>query len=130
MLIHKMYNSMKTGEDFVVWGTGKPLREFIYSKDIAKLTKWVLNEYNETEPIILSTSHEISIVDLVDLLVQEFNFKGKVIFDDTKPDGQFRKPSDNSKIKKYLPDFEFTPIEVGIRETVNWFINNYENARK
>lgn len=130
MLIHKMYNSMKTGEDFVVWGTGKPLREFIYSKDIAKLTKWVLEEYNETEPIILSTSHEISIMDLVDLLVQEFNFKGKVIFDWDKPDGQFRKPSDNSKIKKYLPDFEFTPIEVGIKETVNWFINNYENARK
>lgn len=48
MLIHKMYNSMKTGEDFVVWGTGKPLREFIYSKDIAKLTKWVLDEYNSS----------------------------------------------------------------------------------
>lgn len=121
---------MKTGEDFVVWGTGKPLREFIYSKDVAKLTEWVLDEYDEDEPIIFSTSHEISIRDLVDLLVQEFNFKGKVIFDDTKPDGQFRKPSDNSKIKKYLPDFEFTPIEVGIKETVNWFINNYENARK
>ncbi len=69
----------------MVWGTGKPLREFIYSKDIAKLTKWVLEEYEETEPIILSTSHEISIRDLVDLLVQQFNFKGKVIFDDTKP---------------------------------------------
>tara|TARA_Y100000389_G_scaffold188295_1_gene210689 strand:- start:2732 stop:3640 length:909 start_codon:yes stop_codon:yes gene_type:complete len=130
MLIHKMYNATKTGEDFVVWGTGKPLREFIYSKDVARLTKWVLDEYEEDEPIIFSTSHEISIRDLVDLLVQEFNFKGKVVFDDTKPDGQYRKPSDNSKIKKYLPDFEFTPIEVGIKETVNWFINNYENARK
>jgi GDP-L-fucose synthase len=130
MLIHKMYNATKTGEDFVVWGTGKPLREFIYSKDVARLTKWVLDEYEEDEPIIFSTSHEISIRDLVDLLVQEFNFKGNVIFDDTKPDGQYRKPSDNSKIKKYLPDFEFTPIEVGIKETVNWFINNYENARK
>lgn len=130
MLIHKMYNSIKTGEDFVVWGTGKPLREFIYSKDVAKLTEWVLDQYNEDEPIIFSTSNEISIKDLVDLLVKEFNFKGKVIFDNTKPDGQFRKPSDNSKIKKYLPDFEFTPIEAGIKETVNWFMNNYENARK
>ena len=131
-LIKKIYLASKKKKNKIVnlWGTGKPLREFIYSKDIAKLTKWVLEEYEETEPIILSTSHEISIRDLVDLLVQEFNFKGKVIFDDTKPDGQFRKPSDNSKIKKYLPDFEFTPIEVGIKETVNWFINNYENARK
>jgi GDP-L-fucose synthase len=130
MLIHKMYNTMKSGEPFVVWGTGTPLREFIYSKDVAKLTEWVLENYDESEPIILSTSHEISIRDLVDILVQEFNFKGKVVFDDTKPDGQFRKPSDNSKIKQYLPNFEFTPIETGIRETVKWFIDNYENARK
>ena len=82
------------------------------------------------EPIIFSTSEEISIKDLVDLLVKEFNFKGKVIFDSSKPDGQFRKTSDNSKLKSYLPDFKFTPIEDGIKETVNWFIKNYENARK
>ena len=67
---------------------------------------------------------------MVDLLVQEFNFKGNVIFDTTKPEGQFRKPSDNSKLKSYLPDFEFTPIEQGIKETVNWFIENYDKARK
>jgi len=67
---------------------------------------------------------------MVDLLVQEFNFKGNVVFDTTKPEGQFRKPSDNSKLKSYLPDFEFTPIEQGIKETVNWFIENYDKARK
>ena len=130
MLIHKMYLAQKNNTPFEVWGTGKPLREFIYSKDVAELTEWVMNNYDEDEPIILSTSQEISIRDLVDLLVQEFNFKGKVIFDETKPDGQFRKPSDNSKIKNYLPEFQFTPIEVGIKETVNWFIENYEVARK
>ena len=113
-----------------MWGTGKPLREFIYSKDVARLTEWVLKEYNEDEPIILTTSEEISIKDLVDLLVEEFNFKGEVIFETSKPEGQFRKPSDNSKIKHYLPDFKFTPIEEGIKETVNWFIENYENTRK
>lgn len=130
MLIHKMYLAQQTGEDFVVWGTGKPLREFIYSKDVAKLTDWVLENYDKSEPIILSTSDEISIRDLVDILVQEFNFKGKVVFDETKPDGQFRKPSDNSKIKKYLPNFQFTQIEIGLRETIKWFIANYENTRK
>ena len=49
---------------------------------------------------------------------------------ETKPDGQFRKPSDNTKIKHYLPNFEFTPIEVGIKDTVKWFIENYESTRK
>ena len=130
MLMHKLYLSKINNTPLEVWGTGKPLREFIYSKDVARLTEWVIDEYDEDEPIILSTSQEISIKDLVDLLVQEFNFKGKVIFDSTKPDGQFRKPSDNSKIIDYLPDFKFTGIEEGIKETVKWFLKNYENARK
>ena len=130
MLIHKLYLAQQNNTDFTVWGSGNPLREFIYSKDIAKLSEWAIDNYNELEPIIFSTSEEISIKDLVDLLVKEFNFKGKVIFDSSKPDGQFRKPSDNSKLKSYLPDFKFTPIEDGIKETVNWFIKNYENVRK
>jgi GDP-L-fucose synthase len=130
MLLHKMYNAQRDNTDFIVWGSGTPLREFIYSKDIAKLSEWALNNYNESEPIIFSNSSEISIKDLVDLLVNEFNFKGKVIFDKTKPDGQFRKPSDNSKLKSYLPNFEFTPIEQGLKETINWFIENYDKTRK
>jgi GDP-L-fucose synthase len=130
MLIHKLYKAQRDNTDFIVWGSGKPLREFIYSKDIAILAKWAVENYNESEPIIFSTSEEISIKDIVDLLVQEFNFKGNIIFDTTKPEGQFRKPSDNSKLKSYLPDFKFTPIEQGIKETVNWFIENYDTTRK
>ena len=130
MLMHKLYLAQQRNEDFVVWGSGKPLREFIFSKDVAKLAEWALNNYDESEPIIFSTSNEISIMDLVDLLVTEFEFKGKVIFDDSKPDGQFRKPSDNSKLKSYLPNFEFTSIEEGIKETVYWFKENYDRARK
>jgi GDP-L-fucose synthase len=130
MLLHKMYNAQRDNSNFVVWGSGTPLREFIYSKDIAKLSEWALDNYNESEPIIFSNSNEISIENLVDLLVKEFNFKGKVVFDKSKPDGQFRKPSDNSKLKSYLPNFEFTSIEQGLKETINWFIENYENTRK
>jgi GDP-L-fucose synthase len=130
MLIHKLYLSQQNNTDFIVWGSGKPLREFIYSKDVAKLSEWAVYNYDESEPIIFSPSNEISIMDLVDLLVKEFNFKGKVIFDSTKPDGQYRKHSDNSKLKSYLPDFKFTPIEVGIKETVKWFIENYEASKK
>ena len=130
MLMHKLYLAQQNNTDFVIWGSGKPLREFIFSKDVAKLAEWALDNYDESEPIIFSTSNEISIKDLVDLLVKEFEFKGKVIFDDSKPDGQFRKPSDNSKLKSYLPDFKFISIEEGIKETVKWFKENYETARK
>lgn len=130
MLIHKLYLAQRDNTDFVVWGTGKAKREFIYSEDLGKMVNFVLNEYTEQSPIILSTSEEVSIAEVVDILVETFNFKGNVVFDDTKPEGQYRRPSDNSKIKSYMPDFEFTPFNVAIKKTVEWFINNYEVARK
>ena len=106
------------------------MREFIYSKDVAELAKWAVENYDEEEPIIFTTSEEISIKDIVGLIAQEFNYKGNIIFETDKPDGQFRKPSSNDKLKRYLPDFKYTPIEQGIKETVKWFIENYDNARK
>ena len=94
-LIHKCYLARENKTDFTIWGTGKPLREFIFSKDIVNLTEWVLENYEEDEPIILSTSDEISIKDVVDIIVELMNYKGNVVWDKTKPDGQYRKPSDN-----------------------------------
>ena len=129
-LIHKCFIARETKTPLTIWGSGKPLREFIYNKDVAKLTEWVLENYNEDEPIILSTSEEISIKDVVDIILELMNFKGEVKWDTDKPDGQFRKPSDNSKIKNYLPDFKFTPLYDGLKETIEWFESNYENIRK
>jgi len=128
-LIHKCYVAKQNNTDFEVWGSGKPLREFIYSEDVGRLTEWAMENYEEEEPIIFSTSDEISIGNVVEMVVNCIGFKGNVIFDSDKPDGQFRKPSDNSKLMSYLPDFEFTPIEEGIIKTTEWFIENYEVAR-
>ena len=129
-LIHKCYMARENNTDLVIWGSGEPLREFIFSKDVAELALWVLENYDEPEPIILSTSEEISIKDVVGVIVETMNFKGNVKFDKTKPDGQFRKPSDNSKLVSYLPDFKFTPFDVGIKETVEWFDKNYPNIKQ
>jgi len=129
-LIHKCYLARENKTPLSIWGSGKPLREFIFSKDVAKLTEWVLHNYNENEPIILSTSEEVSIMDVVGIIVELMNFKGDVIFDSSKPDGQFRKPSDNSKIKHYLPNFKFTPLYDGIKETIENFEKNYTFLRK
>jgi GDP-L-fucose synthase len=129
-LIHKCFLARENKTSLKIWGSGNPLREFIFSKDVAKLTEWVLFNYNETEPIILSTSEEISIKDVVGIIVELMNFKGDVLFDSSKPDGQFRKPSDNSKIKHYLPDFKFTPIYDGLKETIEYFEKNYTIIRK
>ena len=129
-LIHKCYLARENKTDFEIWGTGNPLREFIFSKDVAKLTEWVLNNYEENEPIILSTSEEISIKDVTDIIVELMNFKGNVKWNSSKPDGQFRKPSDNSKIKTYLPNFQFTPLYDGLKETIEFFERNYNIIRK
>jgi GDP-L-fucose synthase len=129
-LIHKCYLAKQNNTPLHIWGSGLPLREFIYSKDVAVITEWILQNYEESEPIILSTSEEISIKQLVEIVVKEMKFDGKVIFDTSKPEGQFRKPSDNSKLKELMPSFKFTPLEIGLQETIEWFVSNYQNAKK
>ena len=129
-LIHKMYLANQNNTDFVVWGSGSPLREFIFSEDVAELTMMLYEKYDGVDPVILSTSEEISIKDVVLMIAEIFEFKGNVIFDSSKPDGQLRKPSDNSVIKSMFPDYKFTPIETGLRKSITWFIENYENIRK
>jgi GDP-L-fucose synthase len=130
MLIHKMYLAKKNNTEFKVWGSGKSLREFIFSEDVAKLTRLLYDHYAGTDPLILSTSEEISIESVVEIISNAMEFQGEIIFDKSKPDGQYRKPSDNSVIKSMFPDFEFTPIRDGIKKSVEWFIQNYPNIRK
>jgi len=129
-LIHKVYLAQKNNTDLIVWGSGKPLREFIYSKDVAAITTLLLEKYQGTKPIILSTSEEISIREVVELICDIFNFKNNIIFDSSKPDGQYRKPSDNSYLKSIIGDYNFTPLRIGLEETISYFIENYNIIRK
>ena len=129
-LIHKCYLAKQNDKPFVVYGSGKPLRQFIYSIDLAKLILWVLENYSG-EPIILSPNEndEISIKDVAKLIANEFNYNN-IEFDISKSDGQYKKTADNTKLLNLYGYFKFTPIEEGIKNSVNWFINNYEIARK
>lgn len=129
-LIHKCYLAKKQKTDFVVWGSGKPVREFIYAGDVAKITKHLLENYNETEPIIVSNSEQVSIAELAILIADMMGFEGNVIFDKSKPDGQLMKPTDTSKLKKHMPDFKFTPLEFGLKQTIDYFVKNYKSVRK
>ena len=129
-LIHRCYLAMQNNEDLVVWGSGKPLREFIYSEDVAKLSEWALENYEEDEPIIFSTMEEVSIAELVDSIVKHMGFKGKVVWDKSKPDGQFKKPASNKKLLSYLPNYDFISLDEGMGRTVEWFKENYPEVRK
>jgi len=131
-LIHKCYMAMQHNSDFVVFGSGKPLRQFIYSCDLAKLIKWVVLNYEETEPIILSPDkkEEISIRTVAKIIGEQMGFKGKIKFDTTKADGQYKKTASNAKLRKYLPQFRFTSIDQALQNTIQWFVNAYPDVRK
>jgi GDP-L-fucose synthase len=129
-LIHKIYQAKTKNESLNVWGTGSPLREFIYSEDIARLTIFTMDKYDGEEPLILSNAVETSIRDLVENIAGLMNFKGKILWDDSKPNGQERKPSENSSLKSLIPSFEFTNLSDGLKTTIEWFELNYESIMR
>lgn len=131
-LINKAYEAKKNGTPFEIWGTGSPLRQFIYSLDLARLFVWVVREYEEVEPIILSTDEqdEVSIKEVAEMILKASKFEGEVKFLTDKADGQFKKTASNAKLRKYLPDFKFVPTRQAIQETVDWYVQNYATARR
>lgn len=131
-LIHKIFMAKKNNTPFTVWGTGSPRRQFIYSRDLARLMIWVLRNYNEIDPIILSVGEEdeVSIKEAAETVVKAMDFQGEVLYDTTKSDGQFKKTASNAKLRKYLPDFKFTPFDQAVKESCDWFVENYATCRK
>jgi len=131
-LIHKLYLAKQDGNEGIIMGTGKPLRQFIYSLDLARLILWVMRDYDEVEPIILSVDpeDEVSIKQVAELIAKSLGFTSPLTYDTTKADGQYKKTASNAKLRSFLPDFKFTPLEIAMKDTVDWFVTNFENARR
>jgi len=130
-LIIKCWKAKQNNEDFVVWGSGKPLRQFIFSRDIGALTIWAVRHYNSVDPIIFAPSEEeeISVKDLALLIADALQFTGNITFDTSKADGQYKKTASNKKLLSLYPDFKFTPIKEALQETCQWFLENHATAR-
>ena len=129
-LIHQCYLAQLNETPFIVKGTGKPLRQFIYSLDLARLILIILLDSCSHGPIILSPQEEVSISYISVLITKEINYPGEVIFDTSYSDGQYKKTVSNNKLMKLIDDFHFTPIEEGIKQTIEWFKREYPNVRK
>jgi len=153
-LIHKCYLAKQQGVPLVVAGSGAPLRQFIHSRDLAHLLIWTLEHYDATSDdlsdiavagavagdvagagtliISVDPGDEISIAQVVQHIADAIGFDNDIVYDTAKADGQLKKTADNSKFKRLYGDtkFTFTPIRQGLRETVQWFIQNYNDARK
>ena len=121
-----------SGPEFVIWGSGQPRRQFIYSLDLAALTVKTLREYDDVTPLVLCGGEdaEISIAEVGQMVADSLGYKKPLTFDTSKADGQFKKTASNKKMRMLWPDFEFTPMDVAMKETAGWFMENYESCRK
>lgn len=111
------------GHSVTVWGTGKPTREFLYVEDAAEGILLATEKYNKPQPVNLGAGFEISIKDLVELIAKLTGFKGKIIWDTAKPDGQPRRMLDVSKAFKEFGFKAKTTFEEGLQKTIEWYIS-------
>jgi GDP-L-fucose synthase len=107
-----------------VWGTGKPTREFLYVEDAAEGILLAAEKYNKRDPINLGTGFEISIKDLVDIIAKLTGFRGKITWDNSRPDGQPRRMLDVTKAAKEFGFKAKTTFEEGLKKTIEWYISN------
>jgi GDP-L-fucose synthase len=129
-LIRKFHEAKIYGHDNVeIWGSGKPLREFTFARDAAKIILWLAENYNGKEPVNIGNTEQISIEKLAHMIAHEIGYTGIINFDKSKPDGQFQKPSSNKKLLSLGWSVDYTPLEIGLKETIKSFQDKYPNVR-
>jgi len=124
-LIKKCLDAKKNGDDhIVVWGTGKASREFLYVEDAAEAIILGAEKYDKPDPVNIGAGFEIKIKELVEIIVKLTGFKGNIIWDATKPDGQPRRSLDVSKAKKEFGFVAKTDFKEGLKKTIEWYRRN------
>jgi len=121
-LIKKCVDAVSEGkEEIVVWGTGRATREFLYVEDAAEAIVLATERYDGSEPVNCGAGFEISIRNLVDLVVELSGYRGRILWDESQPDGQPRRMLDTSRA---LAAFGFkaqTDFRTGLKETIEWY---------
>ncbi len=127
-LIKKVAEAEKEGKSYIeVWGTGKATREFLYAEDAAEGIILATEKYNKPEPVNLGSGMEISIKDLVELICRLMDFKGKIIWDTAKPDGQPRRCLNTDRAEKEFSFKAKTDFETGLKKTIDWYLSQNLN---
>jgi len=121
-LIRKCIEATERGDDeIIVWGDGSPTREFIYAADAAEGILLATERYNDPDPVNIGSSFEISIRDLVMLIADLTGFRGRIVWDTTKPNGQPRRKLDVSRAWKRFGFRAETTFSEGLRATIDWY---------
>jgi GDP-L-fucose synthase len=119
---------IKGAESFELWGSGKPLREFLYVDDLADALIHLLKNYSGSIPINIGTGEEVTIDDLARTIADVVGFKGKLTFDTSKPDGSPRKLLDHRRMKD-LGWSSSVSLKAGLAETYRWFLDHQTERR-
>ncbi len=129
-LIRKVAEAMESrSEKIDVWGTGKASREFLYVADAAEGIRLATEKFNGPEPVNLGAGFEITINDLVELIAELMNFKGRIVWDVTKPDGQPRRMLDVSRAEKSFGFKAKTRFRDGLKTTIDWYLASLKGSR-
>jgi GDP-L-fucose synthase len=133
-LLHKTYIAKQNNSKLHIKGEGKSYRQFVLDTDFAKIilhfVNCTLNKPFNQLIIGPPVKDEITIRDLVNKITSNFKFKGEIIYDDSFPEGQNKKTVSNSELLEYIPDFKFTQLDTGLKNTIKYFIENFNIVRK
>ena len=125
-MIRRFFEIKRSGAaEIVMWGTGKPVRDFVYAKDVASCIPFFIESYDSSEPVNISTGTTVSIRELADTISDTMEYGGRIVWDTTKPDGQMVKIFD-VKLLNSLGLSCDTPLKEGLKYSVSWFANNYD----
>jgi GDP-L-fucose synthase len=121
-LIRKCVDAVEAGAPEVVcWGTGNATREFLFVEDCARAIVLATERYDDPEPVNLGAGFEIGIRDLAELIAEQTGFRGRLVFDRSKPDGQPRRMLDVSRAEKRFGFKATTDFRAGLRRTIDWY---------
>lgn len=121
-LIRKVYEAQQRGDQQLpVWGDGSPTREFLYSEDAARGIVMGTQSYDGAEPVNLGTGYEISIRDLVTLICELMDFKGEIVWETDKPNGQPRRCLDTERAKEFFGFTAQMDFKQGLKNTIEWY---------
>jgi GDP-L-fucose synthase len=129
-LIHKCFLAKNNNTSLNVWGDGTPYREFIYSKDVARICIELLNDAIELpSKVIVAGDKEVQIKELVNIICEMFDYYNIEWLSD-KPNGSQKRTSDKSVFRSLLPSYKFTNLNDALKQTVEWFLEKYPDVRQ
>jgi len=121
-LVRRCVEAVEGGaEEIVAWGDGTPTREFLHVRDCARGLMLAAERYEEAEPVNLGTGHEISIRELLETIADLTGFRGRIVWDTSKPNGQRRRRLDTSRARAEFQFVADVPLVDGLRETIEWY---------